>query len=181
MSVVFVGDFRYFGLALSSLLFLLSDEVKAAHYDFDRCPCRGGLRPENPSIQQFFLIHSLRSEIIAPWKVSQFQKSPRIPLKLSVFYHHFQVSFFLLVPCHAKWTQPCKKLGSNINFISTDGGTINLCTILTPFPQWHLALIHCPDLPIVQRGHTHTHTHSYVTLTTDYIWIFCGVCCERLH
>ena len=37
-----------FKLALPSLLFMSKDEVKAAHFDFDRCPRGGGLHPENP-------------------------------------------------------------------------------------------------------------------------------------
>ena len=27
--------------------------IKAAHFDFDRCPCGGGLRPENPPDRHF--------------------------------------------------------------------------------------------------------------------------------
>ena len=53
MYVVVSGDFCCFKLALPSLLFLSKDEVKAAHSDFDRCPCGGGLRTENPLDQHF--------------------------------------------------------------------------------------------------------------------------------
>ena len=53
VSVVVSGDFRRFKLALPLLLFLSKDEVKATHFDFDRCPCGGGLRPENPPDRHF--------------------------------------------------------------------------------------------------------------------------------
>ena len=43
------GRFCCFKLALPSLLFMSKDEVKATHFDFDRCPHGGGLRPENPT------------------------------------------------------------------------------------------------------------------------------------
>ena len=99
-----------------------------------------------------FFIRSLRSEIIAPWKVSRFQKSPRITLKTSVFYHHFQVSFFLSFPWRANWTRPRKEPGSNVNLISTDSGMVNWCTILTPSRQnillglqWALTLSKMPS------------------------------------
>lgn len=55
MSIVVCRDLCRFALALPSLLFLsysflvIPDGVQAAHYDFDRCPRGGGLRPENPS------------------------------------------------------------------------------------------------------------------------------------
>ena len=49
-------SFWRFKLALSSLLFLSKNEVKAAHSDFDRCSRGGGLRPENPPIGIFSAI-----------------------------------------------------------------------------------------------------------------------------
>ena len=94
VSVVVSGDFCCFKLALPSLLFLSKDEVKAAHSDFDRCPRGGGLRTENPP-DRHFLSHILRSKIIAPWDMSQYQNSPRISLETIVFYLNFQVRFFL--------------------------------------------------------------------------------------
>ena len=45
----------------------------------------------------------------------------------------------------ANWTRPRKKLGYEVNFLSTASGTVERCTILTPSPQRHLALIYCPD------------------------------------
>ena len=54
MSIVVSGILCCFKFALPSLLFLLWDEVKAAHYDFDHCSHRGSLHPENPSNWQFF-------------------------------------------------------------------------------------------------------------------------------
>ena len=42
-----------------------------------------------------FLSHTLRSKIIAPWDMSQYQIFPRILLETSVFYLHFHVRFFL--------------------------------------------------------------------------------------
>ena len=39
---IHTGDFFLFRLALPSLLILSKYEVKAAHSDFDRCPCGGG-------------------------------------------------------------------------------------------------------------------------------------------
>ena len=53
VSVVVSGDFCRFKLALPSLLSMSKDEVKAAHSDFDRGPCGGGLRPENPPDRHF--------------------------------------------------------------------------------------------------------------------------------
>ena len=44
----------------------------------------------------------------------------------------------------ANWTRPRKKLGYEVNFLSTASGTVERCTILTPSPQRHLALIYCP-------------------------------------
>ena len=53
VSVIFSGDFCRFKLALSSLLSMSKDEVKAAHPDFDRGLRGGGLRPENPPDRHF--------------------------------------------------------------------------------------------------------------------------------
>ena len=53
MSVVVSGVFCCFKLTLPSLLFLSKDEVKAAHSDFDSCPCGGGLRTDNPPDRHF--------------------------------------------------------------------------------------------------------------------------------
>ena len=53
MSDVVSGDFCCFKLALPSLLFMLKDEIKAAHSDFDHCSRGGGLRPENPPDRHF--------------------------------------------------------------------------------------------------------------------------------
>ena len=72
------------------------EEVAAAHSDFDRCPRGGGLRTENPP-DVHFLSHILRSKIISPWDMSQYQNSPRISLETSVFFLNFQVRFFLAV------------------------------------------------------------------------------------
>ena len=94
MSVVGSGGFCRFKLAFPSLLLLAKDEVKTEDSDFDRCPRGGGLRPENPP-DRLFLSHTLRSKIIAPWNMSQYQKPPRISLETSVFYLHFQVRFSL--------------------------------------------------------------------------------------
>ena len=52
---------------------------------------------------------------------------------------------FLLCFEQANWTRPRKKLGYEVNFLSTANGTVDQCTILTPSPQRHLALIYCPD------------------------------------
>ena len=64
-----------FRLALPSLLILSKDEVKATHSDFDRCPCGGGLRTENPPdrhfSQPYFTIIT-----IALWDMSQYQNFP---------------------------------------------------------------------------------------------------------
>ena len=53
MSDVVSGDFCCFKLALPSLLFMLKDEIKAAHSDFNHCSRGGGLRLENPSDRHF--------------------------------------------------------------------------------------------------------------------------------
>ena len=45
--------FLLFKVVLPSLLFLSKDEVKAAHSDFDRCPCEGGLCTENAPDRHF--------------------------------------------------------------------------------------------------------------------------------
>ena len=94
MSVVVSGDFFRFRLALPSLLFLPIEEVAAAHSDFDHCPRGGDLRTENPP-DRHFLSHILRSKIISPWDMSQYQNSPRISLETSVFFLNFQVRFAL--------------------------------------------------------------------------------------
>ena len=39
----------------------------------------------------------------------------------------------------ADWTQPRKKLGYEVNFLSTASGTVEQCTILAPSPQRHQA------------------------------------------
>ena len=44
-----------------------------------------------------FLSHSSRSKIIASWDMSQYQNSPCISLKTSVFYLHFRVRFSLVM------------------------------------------------------------------------------------
>ena len=62
----------------------------SSHSDFDCCP--RGLRPENPPDRHFFN-YSLRSKIIAPWDMSQYQNSPCSSLNTSVFYLHFRVRF----------------------------------------------------------------------------------------
>ena len=38
-----------------------------------------------------------------------------------------------------------KDEGYKVNFLSTASGTVDQCTILTPSPQRHLALIFYPD------------------------------------
>ena len=83
MSVVVFGGFCRFKLALPSLL-PVSTVVHAA------VVCGPKILPIG-----FFLSHTLRSKIIAPWNMSQYQKPPRISLETSVFYLHFQVRFSL--------------------------------------------------------------------------------------
>ena len=39
----------------------------------------------------------------------------------------------------ADWTQPRKKLGYEVNFLSTASGAVEQCTILAPSPQRHQA------------------------------------------
>ena len=51
-------------------------------------------------------------------------------------------------------SRPC--LVYEANFLSTPSGTVDKCTILTPFPRRHLALIYCLDQPIRQGGETKT-------------------------
>ena len=96
VSVVVSGDFCCFKLALLSLLFILKDEVKAAHSDFDRGP-RGGVCALKILLIGIFLSHTLRSKITAPWDMSQYQNFTRISLETSVFYLNFQVRFFLVM------------------------------------------------------------------------------------
>ena len=153
---------------LGLLFLLLSDEVKAAHYDFDRCLLGAGLRPENPSIGPFLFTHRLRSKIIAPWKVSQFKNLRAIRWKPA-----FSTIISTFVPfCQnlrlTDWTRPCKRRGSKVNFIPTESGMVNLCTTLNPSPQWHLASIHCPDLPVGQRGDTDTVTWHWQQTTLEF-------------
>ena len=57
VSIIVSGDFYRFKLALSSLLSMSKDEVKAAHSNFDRGLRGGGLRPENPPDRHFSLSH----------------------------------------------------------------------------------------------------------------------------
>ena len=77
MSVVVSGDFCRLKLALPSLLFLSKDEVKAAHFDFDRCSrplfttvvhdrCSKVVCVPKILLIGIFLSHTFRSKIIAP-------------------------------------------------------------------------------------------------------------------
>ena len=54
--------------------------------------------PRKSSRSAFFFF-GLRSKIIAPWDMSQYQNSPRSSLKTSVFYLHFRVRFSSLQKC----------------------------------------------------------------------------------
>ena len=76
MSVAVSGDFFRFRLALPSLLTLSKDEVMAAHSDFDRCPCGGGLRTENPPDQHFSQPYLTIYDHFALWDMSQYQNFP---------------------------------------------------------------------------------------------------------
>ena len=67
-----------------------------------------------------------------------------------------QFASFWLYFEQADRTRPRKKLGYEVNFLSTACGTVEQCTILTPFPQRHLSLIYCPHQPSRQRGETRT-------------------------
>ena len=92
MSVVVSRGFCRFKLALPSLLLLAKDEIKTPVSTVVHAAVVCG--PKILPIA-FFLSHTLRSKIIAPWNMSQYQKPPRISLKTSVFYLHFQVRFSL--------------------------------------------------------------------------------------
>ena len=78
-----------------------------------------------------FLSHILRSKIIAPWNMCQYQNSPRISLETSVFYLNFRVHFFL-----AMW----KKLGYRVNFLSiaSSRSMYNTYPISTETPRLNL-------------------------------------------
>ena len=121
MSVVVSGDFFRFRLALPSLLILSKDEVKAAHSDFDRCPCGGDLR-------------SLHSGTCLNAKTPRaFRWKRTFCTWISKF-----ASFWLCFE-QADWTQPRKKLGYEVNFLSTASCTVEQCTILAPSPQRYQA------------------------------------------
>ena len=91
--------FCCFKVALPSLLFLSKDEVKASHSDFDRCPCGGGLRTDNPPDRHFS----------QPYFISEF------------------ASFWICFE-QANWTGSRKKLGYEVNFLSTASGTVEQYT-----------------------------------------------------
>ena len=136
MSVVVSGDFFRFRLALPSLLILSKDEVKATHSDFDRCPCGGGLRTENPPDRHFSqpYLRSLHSGTCLNAKTPRaFRWKRAFCTWISKF-----ASFWLCFE-QADWTQPRKKLGYEVNFLSTASGTVEQCTILAPSPQRHQA------------------------------------------
>ena len=92
-----------------------------------------------------FLSHILRSKIIALWDMSQYQNSPRISLETSVFYQNFQVRFFLAMLWTSKLDTAAEETWYEVNFLSTVSGMVDQCTILTPSPRRHLALIYYPD------------------------------------
>ena len=56
----------------------------------------------------------------------------------------------------ANWTGSRKKLGYEVNFLSTASGTVEQCTILIVSPQRHLALLYCPHQLNRHRGETKT-------------------------
>ena len=72
-----------------------------------------------------FLSHTLRSKIIAPWDMSQYQIFPRILLETSVFTCISMFASFWLCFEQADWTRPLKKLGCEVNFLSTGSGTVD--------------------------------------------------------
>ena len=88
--------------------------------------------------------------------MSQYQISPRISLETSVLYLNSKFASFWLYFEQADRTRPRKKLGYEVNFLSTASGTVEQCTILTLTPQRHLALIYCPHQLSGQRGETKT-------------------------
>ena len=170
MSIVVSGDFCRFKLVLPSLLFLSKDEVKAAHSDFDRCPREEVCAPKILPIG-IFLGRTLRSKIIAPCDMSPYQNSPRISLKTSVSKLHFQVRFSLAI----------------LLSVNGHGRDLGLWSIFS-LPRV-VRSINVQYLPYPQRD---TSPYSIVLInqsesevelnrqTRGKIWIFCGVCCERL-
>ena len=64
-----------------------------------------------------FLSHSSRSKIIASWDMSQYQNSPCISLKTSVFYLHFRVRFSLAMLLIIRLDTAAERLGYEVNFL----------------------------------------------------------------
>ena len=135
MSVVVSGDFFRFRLALPSLLFLSKDEVKAAHSYFDRKSSRSA------SFSTIF--YDLRSLHPGTCLNTKTPRAFRWKRAFCTWISKF-ASFWLCFE-QANWTRPRKKLGYEVNFLSTASGTVDQCTIVTPSPQRHLALIYYPD------------------------------------
>ena len=63
--------------------------------------------------------------ISTPWKMFLRQISRRIFLKMSIFLLHVQNPFFRRTLMILKIDT---RLGSEVNFLSTEGGTVNSCT-----------------------------------------------------
>ena len=63
--------------------------------------------------------------ISAPCKMFVLQISPRIFLKMSIFSLHVQNHFFRRTLMILKLDT---RLGSDVNFLSTEGGKVNSCT-----------------------------------------------------
>ena len=80
--------------------------------------------------------------ISTPCKMFPRQISPRIFLKMSFFSLHVQNPFFRQTLMILKIDT---RLGSEIKSLSTEGGTVNSCTALTPSRQWHHGQHYCID------------------------------------
>ena len=87
--------------------------------------------------------------ISTPCKMFPRQISSRIFVKMSFFSLHVQNPFFRQTLMILKIDT---RLGSEIKSLSTEGGTVNSCTALTPSRQWHHAQHYCIDQPMTERG-----------------------------
>ena len=125
MSVVVSGGFCRFKLALPSLLLLAKDEVKAEHSDFDRCPRGGGLRPENPPDRLFFsaIPYDLRS--LHPGTCLNTKTPHAFRWKRAFSNCISKFASLWLYFEQADWTRPRKKLGLEVNFLSSASGTVD--------------------------------------------------------
>ena len=103
-----------------------------------------------------FLGRSLRFKITAPGKCLITKIPPAFHWKRAFSTSISKFASLWLCSEQSDWIRPRKRLGYEVNFLSTAGGMVDQCTVLTPSPQRHLALTYRPEQPIRQRGETKT-------------------------